>query len=414
MNIYFVIIITAIIFEFLLGCLSKLLNLRALSPTLPNEFTEFYDKDKYAKSQEYTRENTRLGFIISSLNFILIIGMILLGGFDYLDKFVREFEFTSAISNGLIYFAILFFVKDFLMIPFSLYANFVIEEKYGFNKMTIKTFLTDKLKSYLITIILGGMVMGGILFFFDKTGEYAWLYAWLAVSSFSVIIQPLYNSVIAPMFNKFIPLEGGELKDKITEYTQKVKFPLARIDVMDGSRRSLHSNAYFSGFGKRKRVALFDTLIEKHNSDELLGILAHEVGHYKKRHIIKGVIISIFHSAIIFYLMSFFLENRDLFDAFKMSELSIYAGLLFFSILYTPIELVLGVIFNALARKHEFEADKFASTTTKSPESMINGLKRLSAENLSNLTPHKLTVVLNYSHPPVLERVKALQNLSEK
>ncbi|MBC8214482.1 MAG: M48 family metallopeptidase [Candidatus Marinimicrobia bacterium] len=414
MNIYFIIIITAILVEFLLGCISKLLNLRALNPVLPEEFIEFYDEEKYAKSQEYTRENTRFGFIISSLNLIIILVMILFGGFDYLDKFVRGFEFTSPITNGLVYFAILFFVKDILMIPFSLYANFVIEEKYGFNKMTYKTFISDKLKSYLITIILGGLVMSGILFFFENTGELAWLYAWIAVSVFSVLIQPLYNAVIAPMFNKFTPLEDGELKNIITNYTQKVKFPITRIDVMDGSRRSSHSNAYFSGFGKRKRIALFDTLIEKHSTNELLGILAHEVGHYKKRHILKGIIISVIHSGILFFLMSLFLKNRELFDAFKMTDISVYAGLLFFSILYTPVELVLGLALNALSRKHEFEADAFASETTNSTESMISGLKRLSAENLSNLTPHPLTVALSYSHPPVLKRIKALQKFTIK
>ena len=408
MNIYLVIILTALIGEFVLRGIARYLNLKALNPKLPDEFEGFYDGDKYRQSQEYTRASAKFAYVSSTFDLFLILAFILAGGFNVVDDFVRGLN-LSPIPTGLIFFAILYFVRDIISIPFSLYINFVIEERFGFNKMTIKTFVLDQVKTYALSIILGVPLLGGVLYFFEKTGSHAWIYAWGLISFFIIVAPPLFTTLIAPMFNKFTPLEEGELQDAIQRYTEKVKFPLTEISVMDGSKRSTHSNAYLSGFGAKKRIALFDTLIEKHSVRELVSVIAHEVGHHKKKHVLKGTILSIVHSGLLLFLLSRFVENRSLFDAFQMEQTSIYAGIVFFSILYTPIELVLSIGLNYMSRKHEYEADAFAAETIASPEPLISGLKNLSVSNLGNLTPHPLTVFLNYSHPLVLERIAALR-----
>ena len=411
MNIYLLIILSALIGEFLLRTLVRVLDLKALDPGLPNEFQGYYDEEKYARSQEYTRVNTRFAFFTTSFDFIVILVFILFGGFNFVDQIVRGFG-LSILPSGLAFFGILFFASDLISTPFSLYQNFVIEEDFGFNKMTLKTFILDKLKGYLLTLVLGGVFLTAILFFFEKTGEYGWLYAWGIIGLFMILIQPLFTLVIAPMFNKFTPLEKGELRTAIENYAQKVKFPLSRIDVMDGSKRSAKSNAYFSGFGKQKRIALFDTLLEKHSNDEMVAILAHEVGHYKKHHIKVGILISILHTGLLFWLLSIFIDNLGLFEAFKMKEISVYGGLTFFMILYSPVELVLSVIMNAVSRRNEFQADAYSAKTTEKSEHLISGLKNLSVSNLGNLTPHSLSVLLDHSHPPVLERITALKKIA--
>lgn len=411
MNIYLLIILSALIGEFLLRTLVRVLNLKALDPGLPNEFQGYYDEEKYARSQEYTRVNTRFAFFTTSFDLIVILVFILFGGFNFVDQIIRGFG-LSTLPSGLAFFGILFFASDLISTPFSLYQNFVIEEDFGFNKMTLKTFILDKLKGYLLTLVLGGVFLTAILFFFEKTGEYGWLYAWGIIGLFMILIQPLFTLVIAPMFNKFTPLEKGELRTAIENYAQKVGFPLSRIDVMDGSKRSAKSNAYFSGFGKQKRIALFDTLLEKHSNDEMVAILAHEVGHYKKHHIKVGILISILHTGLLFWLLSIFIDNPGLFEAFKMKEISVYGGLTFFMILYSPVELVLSVIMNAVSRRNEFQADAYSAKTTEKSEHLISGLKNLSVSNLGNLTPHSLSVLLDHSHPPVLERITALKKIA--
>ena len=411
MNIYLLIILSALIGEFLLRTLVRVLNLKALDPGLPNEFQGYYDEEKYARSQEYSRVNTRFAFFTTSFDLIVILVFILFGGFNFVDQIVRGFG-LSTLPSGLAFFGILFFASDLISTPFSLYQNFVIEEDFGFNKMTLKTFILDKLKGYLLTLVLGGVFLTAILFFFEKTGEYGWLYAWGIIGLFMILIQPLFTLVIAPMFNKFTPLEKGELRTAIENYAQKVEFPLSRIDVMDGSKRSAKSNAYFSGFGKQKRIALFDTLLEKHSNDEMVAILAHEVGHYKKHHIKVGILISILHTGLLFWLLSIFIDNPGLFEAFKMKEISVYGGLTFFMILYSPVELVLSVIMNAVSRRNEFQADAYSAKTTEKSEHLISGLKNLSVSNLGNLTPHSLSVLLDHSHPPVLERITALKKIA--
>ena len=408
MNIYLWIIVATLLLQFFLHTLSRLLDLKNLSTELPGEFKNFYSQEEYTRSQKYLKENTRFSYLTSSFDLLVILIVISLGLFNTVDLWIRGFNFPPVVS-GLVFFGILFLIQDVISTPFSLYQTFIIEEKYGFNKTTPKTYILDKIKSYFLLIILGGIVLSLILFFFDSFGRLAWFYAWVVLSSFLILIQPMFTLFIAPLFNTFTPLGEGELKDSINKFAEKVNFPISRIDVMDGSLRSSKANAYFSGLGKNKRIALFDTLIEKHSADALLSIIAHEVGHYKKNHNIKGIVFAVLQSGVMFYLLSIFLNNPQLFNAFKMENISIYASLLFFSLLYSPIELIMSLITNAISRKHEFEADEFARENIGTGEHLIDGLKNLTVANLGNLTPHALTVWLSHSHPPVLQRIHLLK-----
>ena len=409
MNIYLTIIVAALLLEFFLHTLSKILDLKNLSTDLPSEFKDYYTQEEYARSQKYLQINTRFSYLTSSFDLIVLLLVISLGLFNIIDVWIRGFGFSPVIT-GLIFFGVLFFIQDIISTPFSLYKTFVIEEKFGFNKTTPKIYIMDKIKGYFLLIVLGGLILLLILFFFESLGGLAWLYAWVVLSGFLILVQPLFTLFIAPMFNSFTPLEDGELKTRIDEFSEKVHFPISRIDVMDGSRRSSKSNAYFSGLGKNKRIALFDTLIEKHSIEELLSIIAHEVGHFKHRHNIKGIVLGVIQSGLMFFLLSIFLNNPKLFAAFNMQNLSVYASLLLFSLLYSPVDLIMSFISNNISRKHEFEADAFAKKSIGTEENLIEGLKKLTVTNLGNLSPHFFTVWLNYSHPPVLDRIHALQN----
>ena len=408
MTIYFIIIIGVIFFEYTLSCIVRYLNLGALDPSLPAEFSDTFDEDKYKKSQEYTKTNTRFSFITSTFSLAVSLIFILGGFYNTVDLYARGMGYGE-ISTGIIFFGVLIFITDILSLPFSLYSTFVIEERYGFNKTTAKTFFIDKMKQYFLMMIIGIPVISLVLYFFGNFGDYAWLYVWVFLVSFSVVMQPIFNSFIAPMFNKFTPLEEGPLLDKIKAYLSKVDFPVKRLEVMDGSKRSSHSNAYFSGIGKNKRIALFDTLVEQMDDDEIVSVIAHEVGHYKLKHIYSGIILSALQSGLMLYILSLFLLNPDLFAVFKMDNLSIYASLLFFTMLYAPISMAIGVFFTVVSRKNEFSADAYSAQTAEMPEALISALKKMSKENLSNLTPHWLHVYLNNSHPPVLKRVEALK-----
>jgi len=411
MNIYLVFILAVLLCSYLLDTIVDILNLRAMSPALPKEFEDWYDGEKYKKSQLYLRETTLFDIISSTVFTCITIGFILLGGFNAVDVFARGFGFGS-ILTGLLFIGVLLFASSLLNIPFSAYATFVIEEKFGFNKTTVRTFVTDLLKSWLLTLIIGGIVLCLVLWFFEKTGTWAWLYCWGAVTVFQAFFLFIYPVVILPLFNKFTPMEDGDLKTAITQYADSQNFRIKGIFTMDGSRRSTKSNAFFTGFGKFKRIALFDTLIEKHSLDELVSIVAHEIGHYKKHHILQHLLIAAATSGIMFFILSLFLNNRALFDAFRMQETSIYASLLFFGFLYTPIEMIISVVTSVLSRKNEFEADGFAASTTGKADAMITALKKLSVDNLSNLTPHPLKVFLAYSHPPVLSRIEKIRDRS--
>ncbi len=410
MNIYSWIIIVALLGSFLLGIVSELLNLSSLRPEVPEEFEGIYDSEAYSKSQSYTRTTTKFGFIVGSFDLFVLLLFWFSGSFNRIDQFVGGFV-QEPILLGLAYVGLLLLLKFMVSLPFSIYSTFVIEERFGFNRTTPATFVGDLLKGFLLTVILGGGIMACVLAIFEYGGPYAWLYCWGTVTCFSLILQFIAPTWIMPLFNKFKPLEDGELKEKIMSYAQSVKFSLENVFVMDGSKRSSKSNAFFTGFGKHKRIALFDTLIEKHSVSELVGILAHEIGHYKKKHIIQGMCISIIHMGVMFYLISIFLTHQGLFDAFYMDHRSVYAGFIFFGLLFSPIELILSVFINMLSRANEFEADRFAVSTCESGQALVAALKKLSVHNLANLTPHPFYVFLNYSHPPLLERIKAIKNV---
>lgn len=410
MNIYAIIILATIAVDFILDLISNYLNLKSLSKELPSEFEGVYNEDTYAKSQEYTKVGTRFGFITGGFDLALLLTFWFSDGFNWLDQIVRAWGFNELIT-GLVFIAILMIAKTIISLPFSIYSTFVIEERFGFNKTTPKTFILDLLKGLGLGLIIGMPLLAGILAFFMYTGDLAWLYAWTAITIFSLVMQYVAPTWIMPLFNKFTPLEDGDLRTAIEKYTSKVDFSLQGLFVIDGSKRSNKSNAFFTGFGKNKRVALYDTLIENHSNDELVAVLAHEIGHYKKKHIIKGMLTSIIQTGIMLFVLSFFLQDESLFNAFYMNEISVYAGLIFFGMLYAPIDMILSVFMQISSRKHEYEADEFAAKTTGKPEDMIATLKKLSKDNLSNLTPHPFYVFLNYSHPPALQRIKAIREI---
>ena len=408
---FYYIVIGALIVEYLLSTISAILNVNSITEELPSQFIDVYDREKYARSQAYLKAKTRFGLLSSTCGLFVILVVIHLGLFGYLDGFVRE-QTSNPILAGLLFFAIIFIINDLITIPFSLYSTFVIEQKFEFNRTTPRTYLVDKLKGYLVTALLGGIVLGTILFFFDYYGPSGWWIAWLAIALFMVAIQPLFVHIIAPMFNKFTPLEKGGLRSAIEAYAEKVKFPLTRIDVMDGSRRSSNSNAYFSGFGKSKRVALFDTLLTQHNTEEIVSVVAHEVGHYKKKHIILGTILSVLETGVMLFVFRFIMSDSDLFLVFGVEQVSVYAGVIFFSLLYAPVNLITSLFTCALSRYNEYQADRYAFDTTGNKEALISMLKGLAANNLSHLTPHPMTVFLSYSHPPVTRRIEAITVLS--
>ncbi|MEX2641123.1 MAG: M48 family metallopeptidase [Balneolales bacterium] len=410
MNTYAIVILAALLTDYILNLTAGALNLKSLKQGLPGEFEGIYDKKEYQRSQSYTRERTRFGFLASTISLGLILAFWFSGGFNYLDQLVRAWD-LGTIATGLFYIGILMLAQSLLSLPFSLYSTFVMEEKYGFNKTTVSTFTADLAKGLLLSALLGLPLLAGIIWFFEFAGMYAWIYAWGAAALFILAIQFIAPTWIMPLFNKFSPLEDGDLKEAIMNYAQSVNFPLQGLYVMDGSKRSTKSNAFFTGFGKNKRIALFDTLTEKHPVPELVAVLAHEIGHYKKKHIQKSMMISVIHMGVMFALLQFFLTSQGLYEAFFMEEASVYAGLIFFGMLYAPVEMILSIFMQLFSRKNEYEADRFAAETTGEPEQMVKALKKLSVDNLSNLTPHPVFVFLNYSHPPVMDRIAALRKL---
>ncbi len=407
MNLYAAVILATLAVDYLLSLVANLLNLGALDRELPAELADVYDAESYRRSQDYTRVATRLGFVTSTFDLLVLLVFWFAGGFNRLDLWLRGFE-LGPLATGLLFIGLLALAKGVLSLPFSVYATFVIEERFGFNRTTPKTFVLDLIKGLALAILIGTPALALVLTFFERLGAGAWIYCWLAVSAFTLILQLIFPVWILPLFLKFTPLEEGELRDRLSSYARSVGFALQGIFVIDGSRRSSRTNAFFTGFGRAKRIALFDTLIEKHTTQEIVAVLAHEVGHYKKKHILKGLVLSIAHSGAAFYLLSLFIRHRGLFDAFFMERHSIYAGLVFFGLLYAPVELLMSLVLNRWMRKHEFEADRYAVDTLEQPEAMASALKKLSADNLSNLTPHPFYVWLNHSHPPVLERVAAI------
>jgi STE24 endopeptidase len=409
MNTFAVLILAALLVGYLLDLLADALNLKSLRTPLPVEFSDVYDQQRYDQSQAYTRTRTRFGFVTETFGLLLILVFWFSGGFNLLDQWVRSFEF-STIVNGLLFIGILSVGQSIITLPFSIFSTFVIEERFGFNKTTARTFITDLLKGLGLSIVLGAPLLAGVLYFFESAGSYAWLYVWALITVFTLGVQYIAPTWIMPLFNKFEPLEDGELRTAIMAAADKAGFPLQGVFRIDGSKRSSRANAFFTGFGRNKRIALYDTLIEKHSTDELVNVLAHEIGHYKLRHIQTGMVAGIIQTGVMLALLQYFLTAEGLFEAFFMQEMSVYAGMLFFGMLYSPVSMILSMFMQMQSRRHEYQADAFAAKTTGQPEVMISALKKLSADNLSNLTPHPFYAFLNYSHPPVLQRIKALRD----
>ena len=410
-NLYYYIIFIAIIIEYLFSSISSILDIKNITPTIPSDFKKAYDQEKYILSQDYLKARTKFGLFSSTFSLILIMIVIHSDIFGLLDQFVRG-QSDSYILQGLLFIGIIYFFQDIVSLPFSIYHTFVIEERFGFNKTTLNLFIIDKIKGYAIFIVLGSIIITPILYFFHVYGDIGWLIAWSILTAFMIAVQPLFVHVIAPMFNKFTPLEEGELRSAIEKYTAKVNFPLARIDIMDGSKRSAHSNAYFTGFGKSRRIAIFDTLVEKHSTNEIVSVVAHEVGHYKLKHVLQGTILGIIETGIMLFAFNLIMNDISLFQVFGVSQLSVHAGIVFFSMLYAPVSMFTSIVTTAISRKNEYEADKYSYDTTNNREALVSMLIGLSANNLSHLTPHPLKVFLSYSHPPMVDRIKAVNQYS--
>ncbi len=374
---------------------------------VPPELADIYTNEQFSKAKSYYSDRLKMSSVSDALGLIAFPLFWFLGGFPYLETVVSAIT-DSEIYRGLLFIGILVFAQFLIGLPFSVYSTFVIEAKYGFNKMTVKTFILDLLKSTLLSMLIGLPILAAILWVFGELGNNAWLIGFLLVTAFSFILSFIAPTWIMPIFNKFVPLGSGSLRDKITTMAEKAKFPLTNIFVIDGSKRSTKSNAFFTGFGKNKRIALYDTLIQNHSEEELVAVLAHEIGHYKLKHITQGMAIGVVHTFVLFFLLGQILQSEMLYSAFYMTNMPIYAGLIFFGILFSPIESILSVVMNSLSRRNEFAADNFAKKLIGKGTHLIEALKKLSTDNLSNPVPHPFYVLLNYSHPPVVERIRKL------
>ena len=408
MNVFMVIVLAALLVDYALTFAAELLNLRTMRRTPPAELEGVYQSDEYAKSQRYGRERTRFGLIVDTFRLVVVLAFWFAGGFEHLDDAVRGLD-LPAVPTGLVYIGVLVIGYSLLTLPFSVYSTFVIERRFGFNRTAPRTFVMDRIKGLALALILGGPLLAVVLAVFEYAGPLAWVYCWAAVTLFSLGLQFFAPTWIMPLFNRFEPLAPGELRDAILEYARSNDFAIKDIFVMDGSKRSTKANAFFSGFGKSKRIALFDTLIENHTVSELVAVVAHEIGHYKKKHIIKMTAIGVANTGVVLFLLSLFLESQSLFDAFFMDETSVYAAVVIFGLVYTPISMALSVVVNYVSRRHERQCDLWAAQTTAEPTALADALKKLSADNLSNLSPHPLVVFLKYDHPPLLERVRSVE-----
>ncbi|MEO9483820.1 MAG: M48 family metallopeptidase [Ekhidna sp.] len=406
-EIIFTILLVIITFDFTLERILSFLNRRSAKEPIPKELDGIYDQKKYGQSQAYNEEVSRFATFSATFSFVLLILAIYNGWFGMLDQWIRTFSPASLISP-LIFFGILYVVSDIINIPFSIYRNFVIEAKYGFNKMIAKTFILDKIKGYLLTIIFGGLLLAVLIYLVNVIGSDFWYYFWAVMAAFVLFANLFYTSLILPLFNKLKPMEEGELKSSIQAYCDKVSFPLKNIFIMDGSKRSSKGNAFFSGLGKKKKVVLFDTLVEKHSTQELTAVFAHEVGHYKKKHILFSTLFSIGLMGFMLFLFSRMAYNAEVSWAMGGQTSALHLNLLAFGILYSPISTILGIIGNVISRKNEYEADAYAKETYDATP-LITGLKKMSSDHLSNLTPHPAYVFVHYSHPPLKERVNALE-----
>ncbi|MCX6292237.1 MAG: M48 family metallopeptidase [Bacteroidetes bacterium] len=407
MNTLFFIIVGIVLFDFITERILDILNLNNWNPDLPGEAKGIYDEERYRKSMEYYKVNDRFSMITSMFSLALLLSVLFLDGFAWIDHYVRSITVNPA-WMALLFFGIIGLASDLFSTLFSLYKIFVIEEKFGFNKMTPKTFVLDKLKGYLLSILIGGALLSLIVWIYGASGKYFWLYALGVLALFMVFATMFYASIILPLFNKLTPLPEGELRTSIESYCGKVGFKLHNLFVMDGSKRSSKANAFFSGMGAKKKIVLFDTLIEKHSTDELVAILAHEVGHYKKKHTMQGLMLGLLQSGIMLFILSLFLGNPELSKALGASQSSFHLDILAFGMIYSPLSALLGILMNMLSRKNEYEADRYAKETSDGT-ALASALIKLSVDNLGNLKPHPAYVFVHYSHPTLLQRLEKLK-----
>lgn len=407
-DLVFVVIVIIVVVDFLIERIVDYLNTTKWSNRLPEILKGKYNETEYRKSQLYRKANYRFEIISSSFSFIIIIFMLIFSGFSVIDSWSATIS-SNYILMALSFFAIIGLAQELLMTPFSIYDTFVIEERFGFNKTTVKTYISDKIKGLLLAAILGGVILTVIMVIWSKTGNFFWLLAWAVVTLLSIFMSMFYSILIVPLFNKQTPLEEGELKNKIEEFAKKAGFRLKNIFVIDGSKRSTKANAYFTGFGPKKRIVLYDTLINDLTTEEIVAVLAHEIGHYKKRHMLSGLATGIAESGIMFYVFSLLVNSPALSNALGVDEPKLHIGLVAFGILYTPISFFINIITNYISRKHEYQADHFAAQFDLG-KPLVSALIKLSEKNLSNLTPHPLYVFFHYSHPTLLQRLNKLEN----
>jgi STE24 endopeptidase len=398
----FYILIGIIIVKFLFDTFMDSLNSKHFNDAIPPELEGIYNEEEYLKSQEYKKANYKFSVVTSIISIIATLLFFIFDGFAFVDNLARNFS-DNTIVITLIFFGIIIFASDILSLPFSYYATFVIEEKFGFNKTSKKTFVFDKIKGWFMMILVGGGVLALITWFYQLTTSNFWLYAWALMTVITIFMNLFYSKLIVPIFNKQTPLESGELKNGIENFAKKVGFKLENVFVIDGSKRSTKANAYFSGFGKQKRITLYDTLINDLKTDEIVAVLAHEVGHYKKKHIVYNLLFSILLTGFTFYILSLLVGNLTLSLALGVNTASFHIGLIAFGVLYSPISEITSLFMNALSRKFEYQADDYAKENFNA-SALISALKKLSKNNLSNLTPHPLYVKIHYSHPTLLQR----------
>jgi len=406
-NTLFIILIAIIIINFVVDLILDSLNAKQYGAALPSELQDVYPDEEYKKSMDYKKTNHKFGLISGGFSLLLTLGFFFLEGFKLVNNFAASIS-DNPIIVGLIFFGIIMIGSDIITTPFGYYKNFVIEEKFGFNKMSVATFFGDKIKGWLMTAIVGGGILALIIWFYGAVGPNFWLYAWALVAVFSILMNMFYAKLIVPIFNKQKPLEAGSLRDKIEGYGNKVGFKLDKIFVLDGSKRSTKANAYFSGFGSEKRVTLFDTLVNDLDEDEIVAVFAHEVGHYKRKHIIFNLVLSILLTGFTLWLLSLFVASPALSQALGVAEPTFHIGLIAFGILYTPISEITGLLMNLVSRKFEYQADDYAKETFAA-EPLVTSLKKLSKNSLSNLTPHPAYEFYHYSHPSLAKRIRNLR-----
>lgn len=411
-QILLIVIVCFLVFNYLFGLLLEYLDSSLWSDKIPQELENIYDPEKYRQSQQYDKANTRFSIISGIFSFAAILIMVVSGGFGWLDTFLRTLT-ENPVLLALSFFGVLGLASALLSLPFDIYDTFVIEQKFGFNTTTKRTFVADKLKSGLLTIILGGGILSFVVWVYDSSGQWFWLITWGALTAFMLLMSLFYSNLIVPLFNKQKPLEEGALRRAIEAFAVKTGFSLKNIYVIDGSKRSKKANAYFTGFGPKKRIVLYDTLISHLSAEEIIAVLAHETGHYKKKHVLYGLIGSVISNGLMLYILSLFIGNNSLAESLGGQTGSFHMGILAFALLYSPLSILTGIITNMISRHNEYAADKYACIHHNSDD-LKNGLKKLSVMNLSNLRPHPFRVFISYSHPTLLQRIEAIDKLNLK